>query len=347
MTAPPRSLRPAWRRAVPGAVLVTTLLALAAPAAAETTTRLEGTTNVEVAIAYSQATFADGAAPIVLLARDDDFADSLTSGSAQGVLEAPLLLTNRTVLSPETAAELERLDADEVRIMGGDVAVAPAVETALEALGYEVSRYFGADRVGTAVAVAEALFPNATAAVVARGFAGADPTQAFADAIAAGAYSAGSMKPVLLTDTAALSGPTAEYLASSSIESVLIAGGSLAVSQTAEDQIAANGVTTSRAVGANRAGTAVALAGELGFATAADAARVLLVEGSGADAWAAGLTVGAQAANGTATVLANGAALFDETAAFLGSGADVPLICGPRVATSACDAASAALGNEG
>ena len=347
MTAPPRTSRAAWRRAVPGAVLVATLVAPAASAFAETTTRLVGASNVEAAIAYSAATYADGAAPIVLLARDDDFADALTSGSAQGVLDAPLLLTAPNVLSPQTAAELERLAPDEVRIIGGNQAVSPAVETALQGLGYRTSRYFGSDRVGTAVAVAETLFPNATSAVVARAFAGEDPTQAFADAIAAGAFAAASGKPVLLTDTAALSGATADYVNGSLLETALIVGGLLAVSEAAEAELEDAGVAVTRAAGASRAATAVALNAELGYATAVDADRVLLVEGAGADAWASGLTIGAQAGNGAATVLSNGGSLYAETTAFLGTDADVPLICGPRVDSSACDAASDALGNEG
>jgi putative cell wall-binding protein len=332
---------------LPGAVLVAALLLPAAPASAETTTRLEGTTTTEAAIAWSEATFADGAAPVVLLARDDDFADALTSNSAQAQLDAPLLLTDPGALSPDTAAELARLDPDEVRILGGDQAVSPAVQTALQGLGYTVSRYFGADRIGTAIAVADALFPNATSAVVARGFPGADPTQAFADAIGAGSYAANAGVPVLLTETVALSPATADYITGSAIESVIVAGGALAVSDAAEQRIEEAGRNTVRLFGSSRGGTAVALNRELGYQTAADAPRVLLVEGTEPTAWASGLAIGAQAGNGAATVLSDGPALFAETVEFLGQGADVPLICGPLVDTPACDAASAALGNEG
>lgn len=347
MTAPPRSPRPAWRRALPGAVLVATLVAPAATASAETTTRLSATTNVGAAIAWSQATFSDGAAPVVLLARDDDFADALTSNSAQAVLDAPLLLTGSGALSPETAAELTRLGPAEVRILGGDVAVSPAVQTELEALGYAVNRYAGENRIDTAIVVAQALFPNATSAVVARGFAGADPTQAFADAIGAGGYAANAGVPVLLTETDALSPATSAYIDGSTIDSVVVAGGPLAVSEAAEQRIQDSGRDIVRLFGDSRGGTAVALNQELGYATAADAPRVLLVEGTEANAWASGLAIGAQASNGAATVLSDGPGLFPETAAFLGQGADVPLICGPFVDTPACDAASAALGNEG
>jgi putative cell wall-binding protein len=348
MASASRSRAPAWRRTVPGAVLLTALAVPAAPAAADTTTRLAGDTNVEAAVAWSQATFADGAPSVVLLARDDDFADALTSGSAQAVLDAPLLLTDSAVPSPETLAELDRLDPDEVRIMGGEAAVSAAVETALEGLGYTVSRYAGSDRVDTAVMVAEDLFPNATSAVITRAFAGAaDPTQAFADAIAAGAYSAGAMVPVLLTGTAELSAGTAAYVAESAIETAVITGGEAAVSAAAEAELSGAGVAVARAAGATRGGTAVALAAELGFPSADAAPRVLLVEGTGADAWAGGLTIGAQAGNGAAVVLANGPALFAETAAFLDGGTGVPLVCGPGVDEAACDAASDALGNEG
>ena len=352
------------RRLFATATLATALLSLSAPAHAETTTRLTGGTNVQVAISYSQATFADGSAPTVLLARDDDFADTLTSSSAQGVLNAPLLLTDTDVLSPETMVELQRLDPERVGIMGGTAAVSEAVETAITAMGITVERYAGETRVETAVEVARRLFPNATGAVIARAFAmeGGDPTQAFADPISAGAYSAATNTPVLLTMTDDLPEATRVYIEGSSIESAMIAGGTAAVGQPVQDELAAIDVgdlglaeegapapafAIARIAGPTRGGTATALAADLGYTSAAAAPRVVLLESFAIDAWASGLAVGAQAGNGAAVVLAYGPSLFGETRTFLDPGAgSTPLVCGPRVDPAACDAAAALLGNQ-
>jgi putative cell wall-binding protein len=371
MTAPPRGHRPAIRRALTGTTLLAALLVPALPASADTTTRLSPTadTNTQAAIAYSSATFADGAATTVLLARDDDFADSLTSGSLQGLLDAPLLLTNSDVLSPDTMAEIQRLDPDLVLIMGGDDAVSPTVEQNLQSMGRTTDRVFGATRIETATTVAARFFGDATVALVARGFGDEqDPSRAFADSITAGNFSAASEIPILLTATEALSPPTQTYIAGSSIEAAHIVGGTDAVSQPVEASLnaidvsdnnpdgpgdpadpadAAPGFVTTRQAGITRADTAVKLNNELGYASAAEPPRVILIESRRPDAWASGLTAAVQAGNGAATVLADGPGLFQETQAFLGMGAGTDLICGPRVADSACDAASTALGNEG
>ncbi len=346
------------------ATVATALLAPASPAGAETTTRLPGGTNVQVSIAFSQATFADGSAPTVLLARDDDFADALTSSSAQGVLDAPLLLTNREALSPETMLELQRLDPETVGIMGGPEAVTPAVEAAVAGMGITVERYAGATRVETAVEVARRFFPDATSAVIARAFApeGGDPTQAFADPILAGAYSAATNMPVLLTMMDDLTPATASYITGSLIESATIVGGPLAVSDAVQADLAAIDVSdlglgdeetpavpfqVTRIAGETRGGTATALAADLGYPTAGAASRVILLESFTPDAWAAGLTVGAQAGSGAALFLSYGASLFGETTAFLEPATgSTPLICGPRVDPAACDTAAALLDND-
>lgn len=364
MSEPSRSFAPAWRRAAAGAVLLGMVVVPATAASAETTTRLDEGSNVQVAIEYSQLSFADDAAPTALLARDDDFADTLTSGSVQGQLNAPLLLTNRMTLSPETAAELDRLGADEVIIMGGPEAVDPAVETQLNTLGFETRRVFGPTRIETAIEVATEFFPGATVAVVARAFPSEnDPTTAFADSLTAGNYAAGAETPILLTDTEDLADPTRAYIQATFIETALVAGGNVAIRESVVEELRSIPVEdlnppddqgtrpgtfeANRVFGNTRGGTAAAFAGQLDFASAADAPRIILIESREADAWASGLTAGAQATNGAATLLSDGPNLFDETRAFLGTGADVPLICGPRVDDAACDAASTALGNEG
>lgn len=330
-------------------VAVVALLALVAPASAQVdATRLDGgLTAAGRAVAWSQASFADGAAPDVIIARDDEFADALGSGAVQGALEAPLLLTDPTLLSPETAAEIARLGADRAIILGGEDAIGPTVVTAIEALGLTTERIGGATRIETAVLIVERFFPNATQIALARAFGTEDdPTRAFADSLALAPFSAAANTPVLFTSTESLDAPTAEALATLPVQGITLVGGTAAVSDAVADAALAaiddgeeaTEETLTRVTGDNRFATAVALAAELGYSTGADAPRIILAEGQTEDAWTSGFPAGAQAGNGAATVLANGDALPPETQAFL-AGAGVELICGPGVSTAACDAA--------
>lgn len=333
---------------------VSMLFALAAPALAQDDAPApipSGPTTVDRAVAWSQATFADGSAPDVILARDDTFPDSLGAGMAQAVLEAPLLLTNTTVLSPQTAAEMARLGAQRVLVLGGEEAVAPTVVTALEALGLQTERIAGATRAETAVAIIQRFQPDATTVVLARANAPADnPTAAFADSIVTAALSAVGNVPVLLTNNDELLPETEAALAALPIEDVIVAGGESAIGSDVLDQVAATiddgndatEETVTRLDGPTRDTTAIRMQEFLGYSSAADAGRVILVEGFSDDAWASGFAAAAQAGNDAALVLANGEEISQATADFL-SGAGVPLICGPGTSPAACDAAFAAL----
>lgn len=316
-------------------------------------TQVEGGSPSDDAIGWSQLSFADDAAPTVLIATDADFADALTAGAIQGLLEAPLLLTAPETLTPSAAAEIQRLGASRGIILGGTDAVSSGVETELQALGLDTERVEGETRLETAVAVQQRFFPNATAVVLARAFGtDTDPTQAFADSIPAGAYSSVANTPVLLTETDVLSTPTANALAPSAVDTVTIVGGVSAVSDAVATQAAAietrgstgqtPGITVRRLAGNSRFETAIAINRDLGYNTAADSPRVFLVEGQAEDAWTGGLPAAAQAGNSASVVLANGDLLLSPTFDFLFN-ADVPLICGPNVTQSACDKALEAL----
>ena len=152
------------------------------------TIRLSATDNVGTAIAWSKTSHPDGAG-FALLGRADSFADSLSTGAAQGKLGAPLLVTSSGGLDPRVKAELARLKVRVVYLFGGTGALSPAIADELQAAGYTVRRIAGADRLGTATAAAETFLPEATSAILVRGFAsGGDPTRAFVDSLAAGAF---------------------------------------------------------------------------------------------------------------------------------------------------------------
>lgn len=317
-------------REMRGSVRVSGAAADKVPAASNT---------IDQALRWSQGNPA-GSAPIVLLGRGDVFADSLASGGLQGRFDAPLLLTQTESLNSGTAAELERLGAKRVIILGGTNAVSSRVADQLRAEGYGVDRVAGPTRIGTATAIAGRYLADADTAILARAFAsGSDPTRAFADSLAAGALSANTGWPVLLSETERLSSETEAYLTRSAVSRVIIAGGTAAISQAVEDRLAALGIEVSRAAGEDRTGTAFALGLEAGFEHGAGG--VILVDASTADSWVSGLAAAASAARMDAVVLPSSA--IDTGGLWQLLIEDRPrVVCGPGVDGTACDRAAIA-----
>ena len=301
--------------------------------------RLTGSDNVEAAIAWSQHGFDDGGASMVLLGRDDLFADSLSSGPVQGLTDAPLLLTPGGILDTRTVDELDRLEPRTIVILGGIAAVANDVEDSLVGLGYVVERVSGRDRIATAAAVAGRFFEDATSAIVARATGDDDLTRGFADSLGAGALGAATGQPVLLSDPLELSPATAAYLESSTITTVTVAGGAAALSDDVVDDLAALGIDVERVSGPDRFATAALLADRAGHVLPE---QVLVVDGTGADAWASGFAAAAQATTDP-LLLADGPRVPDETLLALAELPGSQLACGPRLSISACDRALTAL----
>lgn len=306
----------------------------------EGTVELQGATPVEAAVSFSRAAFPDGALEAAL-GRDDNFADSLASGVLQN--NAPLLLTPTASLAPATSSELKRLGVKTVHILGGHAAVSPAVEQQLVASGYAVRRHRGATRIDTAVEIARAIVPSASEVLIARAFgSGEDATQAFADSLAAGAWSASSGSPVLLTETEKLSTSTQTYLQSNKPTRAYVVGGTSAVSDVVLTQIRALGIEAERVSGPTRFDTAIEINKRRGISGVTDTDEVVLLEGQAAGAWAPGFASAAYAAVERAPVLlASGTTLPAPTSAYLDAGTrELALLCAPQLAAEACDAAA-------
>lgn len=262
----------------------------------------ETLSNVEIAARLSENT--PVGADRVVLARDDDFADALASGVMQG--EAPLLLTPQEGLPARVTDRLAELGPSEVVLLGGTAALPEAIATDLSGRGYVVSRRAGASRFETATAIAAADAPEATTAILVRAFApdgATDPTQAFADSLAAGGLAAANAWPVLLTTTAGLPAPTADYLSGSAIQQVYVVGGTAAISEQVMADLTALGKTAERIAGASRADTALQIAALRGAESAEDVGRVTLVDGQSADAWAGGFAAAAHSATFDAPIV--------------------------------------------
>lgn len=328
---------------------------------------LSGDSNTAVSIANSEVVYTplgedgpDNPPTNVLIGREDVFADNLASGSLQGAAAegdngAPLLLTGSDELDADVQAEIERLGATSVTILGGTAAISEDVETALgEIEGVDsVERLEGATRTETAIAVAGASGAD-TALLVRSGAAGDDATQAFADSLGAGALAATNGYSILFTQTEVLTGSTAEFLASDDApSSVIIVGGTAAISEDTEAEVVEilGEDAVSRVSGPTRFDTAVALnglrEGDLG-------SYAVAVDGQGDDAWADGFSMAnLSGLNNAPLVLTNQGEVPEATETYLESINDndarahltnVFVVCGSTAAGDACDALAEAFG---
>lgn len=64
----------------------------------------------------------------VIIARSDDYADALAATPLAYQLDAPILLTSTTSLNADTKAEIKRLKAKKVIILGGTGAISDKVQ---------------------------------------------------------------------------------------------------------------------------------------------------------------------------------------------------------------------------
>lgn len=319
--------------------------------------RLVGDFTADAAAEIARFAFSESGSETALLARQDLFADSLAAGGAQGMLQAPLLLTSTSELDIVTREVMDDLGVRRVIVLGGTSAVSESVADELRASGRQVERIAGADRVETAALIAEQLFPDSSnprpLVARARGAKTIDKTSSFADALSGGVLAAQLRSPVLLTETAALSPATRDYLVEAEPDAKLaiVAGGTAAVSESTAAEIRSLGWEVERRSGVDRFETAIALNGFAGV-TAADVSTVVLLDGTHEKGWApgfaaAGLAAVRNADGLVASVLSDGDELPAATRSWL---ADTDttrppvLVCAPFVAQAACDAVAVELG---
>lgn len=143
-----------------GAAAVSPVVEQALQDSGRTTSRLEGPTRIDTAVAVAEAVM-PGARRILLARAFGDaadptrgFADALAAGAAAASLGSPLLLTDTSGLSEALTDYLDRTASiTSVVVVGGEAAIGTAVTDALAARGLDVTRVAGEERVATAAAV--------------------------------------------------------------------------------------------------------------------------------------------------------------------------------------------------
>jgi putative cell wall-binding protein len=251
-------------------------------------------TPVQVGLQLSRVVFGDDGARHAVLARDDDWADSLAGAGLAGDWGPVLFATGGAAgtLPDATRSELQRVLADggTVYLLGGTAALSPAVEAAVAAAGLVPQRLAGTDRLTTASTIAREvrrLEPASTEVLVARGY------DSPADALTGGAAAGNAHLPLVLTPTASMPQWLRDELAALGPRTAVVLGGTAAVSDTVVEELRATGFTVDRAAGADRYSTAVAIATRLWGSVARD---VVAVDLQSSDGWAWALAAGSLSA---------------------------------------------------
>jgi N-acetylmuramoyl-L-alanine amidase/putative cell wall-binding protein len=214
--------------------------------------RIAGGNRYETAAKVSQAGWPK--ADTVILARDDDYADALAGVPLAYQLNAPILLTQTKSTVPATMAEITRLGAQRVILMGGSGAISDNVMVELKRHGLAVERIDGKDRYETASRIAECMVRDGADFDTAFIAVGTD----FADALAASCYAAMRGQPILLTNTNNLPQATKNAIAKLGIKNTVVCGGPAAVS----DSVFAQLPNPKRVYGKDRYLTALEMAKE-------------------------------------------------------------------------------------
>ncbi|MBS5776457.1 cell wall-binding repeat-containing protein, partial [Finegoldia magna] len=117
--------------------------------------RISGRNRIDTAIEVSKKYYEK--ANTVIIARSDEYPDSLTASPLAKKLNAPILLTSKNELEKTVKAEIKRLKATNIIIVGGVNSISTKVEKELRQYDKEIERIAGHSRYETSAAIAERL----------------------------------------------------------------------------------------------------------------------------------------------------------------------------------------------
>ena len=167
-------------------------------------TRIAGNNRYETAVKISQATY--DKSECVVLTNGLSFADALAGIPLAQKLNAPILLTPKDTLNPDTLVEIKRLGAKHIIILGGEGAVSKAVEKTLSETASKIERIEGASRYGTSVEVAKVLNDAPDTLFFVSG-------NDYADALSVSPYAASQSAPIIyLPKNGNVGAETLDYL---------------------------------------------------------------------------------------------------------------------------------------
>ena len=223
--------------------------------------RLAGAGRYATAAEISKKAF-PSKADTVILAYSMNYADALAGVPLAVKENAPILLTNTKSLDSTALAEIKRLKASKVIILGGEGVIGKQVETELVQSGIKaanIKRIAGKNRFSTAATIAQQLNTKPTDVFFVYG-------NNFADALSVSTVAASKNAPIVyLTTNGSLHPDTAAYLAAlkkaGSVKNAYVIGGEGVISDDMMNK-AANALglaKATRVAGKDRFKTCVAV----------------------------------------------------------------------------------------
>ncbi len=215
---------------------------------------IAGTTRYTTAVEASKHAYESGAATVIV-ATGVNWPDALGGAALAGAVDGPLLLTTKDAVPSAVLDEIDRLGATDAYILGGEGAVSKAVEDTLDSkLSGTVTRLWGANRYGTADAVADEVIELAGASFSGNAYIATGAN--FPDALGASPLAASSVTPILLAPIDGTPHIPAE------VDSAVILGGEGAVTAKTEADVKATlgAANVDRIGGADRYETAAMIA---------------------------------------------------------------------------------------
>lgn len=223
--------------------------------------RVQGDDRYETAVEMSRQSFTSASS--VVIANGTSYADALTASGLAGALNAPVMLTKKDSLPASVAAEIVRLGATRVYVVGGPAVIGQGAVSQLQGVSgigvNGVERISGADRYETGLRIAQRIkaikgSAYSNTAIVVSG-------TSFPDAVAAAPWAYRADTGIVLVRADAAPEASRQAVQALGATSVQVVGGTSVV----PDAVAASlGVTVRRvASGANRYDTAAQLASYL------------------------------------------------------------------------------------
>ena len=205
--------------------------------------RISGPNRYSTATQVSESFF-DPGVDAVYVVTGEGFADAVSAGAAASMVDGPLLLVRKDSIPEETQAELARVRPKQIFVVGGPVVISQTVVDGLGtyAASGSVTRLAGANRYGTAAAVAAAAFSGGVNTVYLASGLG------FADALGAGAAAVTVDGAVLLSRAEHLPVETSASIRALHPSEVVLVGGSAALSPVIEAELRGLGVATVRRI---------------------------------------------------------------------------------------------------
>ncbi len=218
--------------------------------------RFAGANRYSTAAVISKSSF--DSSKTVILSSGSNFADALAGVPLAVMQNAPIILTTKDTIPDESLAEIKRLGAKKVLILGGKRVISADIEKALRAQGIKTQRIAGATRFGTATAIANKITKKPTDIFFVYAF-------NYADALSVSTAAALKNAPIIYLNTnGELDADTKAYLAklkaSGCVKNAYVIGGEGVISKemlhTAADAL---GIMPTRLSGIDRYETCTAV----------------------------------------------------------------------------------------